>query len=154
MQDDNSEHDGTITITAQELLTARDCEPIICSDGCLVGYAWEPADKPSATMLKHVKEFAANVRLASLVYGNLSPEEKQWMCDGLLQITREIAREGYLTKYGVYTTEDQKHGCVVSFWPIQAEHNGKFRVPRRFEDLIPKKLQPGTRSRPEAAAQC
>lgn len=152
MQDD-TENDGTITINAQELLTAKDCEPIIRSDGCLVGYAWPPGEKPSATMLKHVKDFAGNVRLASLIYGNLSPEEQQWMCDGLLQITQEIANEGYLTKYGVYTTEEQKRGCVVAFWPIQADHDGKFRVPRRFDDLVSKTFQPRAESN-AGAAQC
>jgi hypothetical protein len=152
MQDD-MENDGTITINAQELLTAKDCEPIIRSDGCLVGYAWPPAAKPSATMLKHVKDFVGNVRLAALIYGNLSPEEQRWMCDGLLQITQQIANEGYLTKYGVYTTEEKKRGCVVAFWPIQADHDGKFRVPRRFDDLVPKNFRPRTESNPEAA-QC
>ena len=86
MQDD-TENDGTMTINAHELLTAKDCEPIIRSDGCLVGYAWRLAEKPSPTMLKPVKTFSGTVKLASFIYGNLSPEEQQWMCEGLLPTT-------------------------------------------------------------------
>jgi hypothetical protein len=152
MQDDAENH-GTITINAQELLTARDCDPIIRSDGCLVGYAWPLAEKPSPTMLKHVRNFSGTVRLASFVYGNLSPEEQQWMCDGLLQITQEIAHEGYLTKYAIYTTEEQKRGCVIAFWPIQADHDGKFTVPHRFDDLMRKNFERRAERDPEAA-QC
>lgn len=88
-------NDGTIVISARELLTADDCESIIRSDGCLVGYAWPPAEKPSPAMCEHVKKFAASVRLASLLYGNLGPEEQQWMCEGLRKISQEIAHEGY-----------------------------------------------------------
>ena len=152
MQDDQ-ENDGTITINAHELLTAKDCEPIIRSDGCLVGYAWPPTAKPSATMLKHVKTFSVTVKLASFVYGKLSPEEQQWMCEGLLQIAQEIAHEGYLTKYAIYRTEEQKRGCVIAFCPIQANHNGKFTVPRRFDDLMRKNFERRTERDPEGA-QC
>ena len=152
MQDD-TENDGTMTINAQELLTAKDCDPIIRSDGCLVGYAWPLAEKPSPTMLKHMRSFSGTVKLASFVYGNLSPEEQQLMCEGLLQIAREIAHEGYLTKYAIYTTEEQKRGCVIAFWPIQANHNGKFKVPRRFDDLMRKTFERRAERDPEAA-QC
>ena len=150
MQDDDG-NDGTIVINAQELLTAKDCEPIIRSDACLVGYAWPTAEKPSPAMLKHVKNFAGSVRLAALLYGNLGPDEQQGLCQGLLQISQEIAHEGYLTKYGIYTTEELKRGCVVSFWPIQAPHDGKLRVPRRFDDLISNKFEPRTESAHEVA---
>ena len=140
MQDDDG-NDGTMVINARELLTAADCESIIRCDGCLVGYAWPPAEKPSPAMCEQIKKFATSVRLAALLYGNLGPEEQQWMCEGLRQISREIAHEGYLTKCGIYTTEEQKRGCVVAFWPIQVQHNGKFRVPRRFADLMSKKFK-------------
>ena len=150
MQDDDG-IDGTIVINAQELLTAKDCEPIFRSDGCLVGYAWPTAETPSQAMLKHVKNFAGSVRLAALVYDSLFPEEQQWMCEGLRQISQEIASEGYLTQYGIYTTEELKRGCVVSFWPIQAPHDGRLRVPRRFNDLISNKFEPRTESDHEAA---
>ena len=63
------------------------------------------------------------------------------MCEGLRQISQEIAHEGYLTKWSIYTTQEQKRGCVIAFWPIQVQHNGKFRVPRRFADLISKKFK-------------
>jgi len=116
----------------------------------LVGYAWPPAEKPSPAMCQHMKKFAASVRLAALLYGNLGPEEQQWMCEGLRQISQEIATEGYLTKCGIYTTEEQKRGCVIAFWPIQAQHNGKFRVPRRFADLMSKKFELRTGSDQEA----
>lgn len=152
MQDD-AENDGTMTIISQELLTARDCDPIIRSDGCLVGYAWPLAEKPTPTMLKHVRDFSGNLRLASLVYGNLSPEEQQCMCEGLLQIAHDIANEGYLTKYGIYTTEEQKRGCVIAFCPIQANHNGKFTVPRRFDDLMRKNFERRAQRDP-GPAQC
>jgi hypothetical protein len=145
MQDDDA-NDGTIVINARELLTAKDCEPIIRSDGCLIGYARPTAEKPSPPVLEHAKNFAGTVRLAALVYDSLSPEEQQWMCEGLRQISQEVASEGYLTKYGIYTTEDLKRGGVVSFWPIQAPHDGKLRVPRRFNDLIPNKSEPRTES--------
>ena len=150
MPDDDG-NDGTIVINAKELLTANDCEPIIRSDGCLVGYAWPTAETPSPAMLKHVKNFSGSVRLAALVYDNLSPEEQQWMCEGLRQISPEIASEGYLTQYGIYATEELKRGCVVSFWPSGAPHDGKLRVPRRFDDLISNKFDPSTASDDEAA---
>ena len=140
MQEDD-ENDGTIVIDAQELLTAKDCESIIRADGCQVGYAWSHADKPSLAMLRHVKNFAAN----------LSTEEQQWMCEGLCQVSQEIAHQGYLTKYGTYTTEELKRGCVVSFWPIQVPHDRKLRVPRRFEDLVPTKCAPPTNDDHEGA---
>jgi hypothetical protein len=57
-------------------------------------------------MLNHVKNFAGSVRLAALVYDSLSPEEQPWMCEGLCQISQEIASEGYLTQCGIYTTEE------------------------------------------------
>jgi hypothetical protein len=138
---DHDGNDGTMVINARELLTADDCEQIIRCHGCLVGYAWPPEEKPSPAMCQHVKKFAASVRLAALLYGNLGPEEQQWMCEGLRQISQEIAHEGYLTRCGIYTTEDQKRGCVIGFWPIQVQHNGKFRVPRRFADLMSKKFK-------------
>ena len=138
---DHDGNDGTMVINARELLTADDCESIIRCDGCLVGYAWPPAEKPSPAMCQHMKKFAASVRLAALLYGNLGPEEQQWMCEGLRQISQEIAHEGYLTKWSIYTTQEQKRGCVIAFWPIQAQHNGKFRVPRRFADLMSKKFE-------------
>ena len=50
-----------------------------------------------------------------MLYGTLGPEERRWMCDGLLQISEQIAHDGYLTKYGIYTTEEQKRGCVIAF---------------------------------------
>ena len=150
MRDDDG-NDETIVIDAQELLTEKDCEPIIRSDGCLVGYAWPTAETPSPAMCEHVKKFAASVRLAALLYRNLGPEEQQWMCEGLRQISQEIASEGYLTQYGIYTTEESKRGCVVSFWPIQAPHDGKLRVPRRFDDLLSNKFEPITESDHEAA---
>jgi len=135
MQDDDP-NDTTIVIEAQDLLTARDCESIIRADGCQVGYSWPHSEKPSSALLRHVRNFAGSIRLAALVYDNLSTEEQQWMCQGLCQV--------YLTKYGVYTTEELRRGCVVSFWPIQVPHDGKFRVPRRFEDLVPTKCAPST----------
>jgi hypothetical protein len=138
---DHDGNDGTMVIKARELLTADDCEQIIRCDGCLVGYAWPPEEKPSPAMCQHVKKFAASVRLAALLFGNLGPEEQQWMCEGLRQISEEIAHEGYLTKCAIYTTEEKKRGCVVAFWPIQVQHNGKFRVPRRFADLMSKKFK-------------
>jgi len=138
---DHDRNDGTMVINARELLTADDCEQIIRCDGCLVSYAWPPEEKPSPAMCKRVKKFAASVRLAALLYGNLGPEEQQWMCEGLRQISQEIAHEGYLTKWSIYTTQEQKRGCVIAFWPIQAQHNGKFRVPRRFADLMSKKFK-------------
>jgi len=141
MQEDDG-NDGTIVIEAQELLTANDCESIIRADGCQVGYAWPHADKPSSAMLRHVKNFAGTVRLAALVYDNLSTDEQQWMCQGLCQVSQEIAEQGYLTKYVIYTTEELKRGCVVAFWPIQVPHDGKLRVPRRFADLVPTKCAP------------
>jgi hypothetical protein len=147
---DHDRNDGTMVINARELLTAADCEQIIRSDGCLVGYAWPPDEKPSPAMCEHVKKFAASVRLAALLYANLGPEEQQWMCEGLRQISQEIAREGYLTKCGIYTTQEQKRGCVIAFWPIQAQHNGKFRVPRRFADLMSKRFELRTGSDQEA----
>jgi hypothetical protein len=150
MQDDDG-NDETIVINAKELLTANDCEPIIRSDGCLVGYAWPTAEKPSPAMLKHVKNFAGSVRLAGLVYDSLSSEEQQWMCEGLRQISQEIANDGYLTQYGIYTTEESKRGCVVSFWPSGAPRDGKLRVPRRFDDLLSNKIEPRTESNHEAA---
>ena len=150
MQNDDG-NDGTIVINVQELLTAKDCEPIIRSDGCLVGYAWPTAEKPSPAMLKPVKNFAGSVRLAALVYDSLSSEEQQWMCEGLRQISQEIANDGYLTHYGIYTTEESKRGCVVSFWPSRAPHDGKLRVPRRFDDLLSNKFEPVTESEHEAA---
>jgi len=145
------ENDGTMMIHAQELLTERDCEQIIRCDGCSVGYAWPPAERPSRTMVKHIRDFAGAVRLAALVYGNLSPEEQRWMCDGLLDITGEMANEGYLTKYGVYVTDDEKRGCVVAFWPVHVDHNGEFRVLRLFDDLFPKTSAGGNAGDPEAA---
>ena len=146
----NDENDGTLVIKAQELLTAEDCEPIVRSDGCLVGYAWPAGHKPSPAMREQLKKFGATVRLTALLYGNLGPEEQRWMCDGLLQISQEIAHDGYLTKYGIYTTEEQKRGCVIAFWPIQVPHNGKFRVPRRFADLMSGKFERSTGSDEEA----
>ncbi len=35
---DHDGNDGTMVINARELLTVDDCESIIRSDGCLVGY--------------------------------------------------------------------------------------------------------------------
>ncbi len=70
---DHDGNDGTMVINAHELLTADDCESIIRSDGCLVGYAWPPAEKPSPAMYQHVKKLAASVRLAALLYDNLRP---------------------------------------------------------------------------------
>ena len=148
---DNDANDGTIVIEAEELLTAKDCESIIRADGCQVGYAWPHAQKPSSVMLGHVKNFPGTVRLAALVYDNLSTEEQQWICEGLLQISQKIAGEGYLTKYGIYMTEELKRACVVSFWPIQLPHDGKFRVPRRFDDLVAKKWAPSTNNDYEGA---
>ena len=49
MQDDDGS-DGTMVINARELLTAADCESIIRCDGCSVGYAWPPEEKPSPAM--------------------------------------------------------------------------------------------------------
>ena len=138
---DHDGNDGPTVINARELLTADDCEQIIRCDGCLVGYAWPTAETPSPAMCQHVKKFAASVRLAALLYGNLGPEEQQRMCEGLRQISQEIAHEGYLTKWSIYTTQEQKRGCVIAFWPIQVQHNGKFRVPRRFADLMSKKFK-------------
>ena len=111
----NDENDGTLVIKAQELLTAQDCEPIIRSDGCLVRYAWPAGHKASPAMREQVEKFGATVRLTALLYGTLGPEERRWMCDGLLQISEQIAHDGYLTKYGIYTTEEQKRGCVIAF---------------------------------------
>jgi hypothetical protein len=150
MQDDD-ENDGTIVRDAQELLTAKDCDSIIHADGCQVGYAWPCANKPSSAMLGHVKNFAGTVRLAALVYDVLSTEEQLWLCEGLRQISEEMAGEGYLTKYGVYTTEELNRGCVVLFRPIQVPHDGTLRVPRRFEELVPKKCAPSMNNDHERA---
>jgi hypothetical protein len=140
MQNDDGS-DGTMVINAQELLTAQDCEPILRCDGWLVGYGWVSGQKPSPAIREQVKKFAATVKLAALVYGNLDPEEQLWLCEGLLQISQEIAHEGYLTKYGVYTTEEQKRGCVLEFWPSQVQHCGTFKVSRRYADLMSKKFE-------------
>ena len=116
-----------------------------------MGCAWPIAETPSPAMLKHVKNFAGSVRLAALVYDSLSPDEQQWMCEGLRQISQEIASEGYLTQYGIYATEELKRRCVVSFWPSGAPHDGKLRVPRRFDDLLSNKFEAITESDHEAA---
>jgi hypothetical protein len=116
-----------------------------------VGFAWPPTQKLSPTIREQAKKFAATVKLAALVYDNVDPEEQLWLCEGLLQISQEIASEGYLTKYGVYTTEEQKRGCVLAFWPSQIPHNGKFRVPRRFADPMAKKFERRMGSDHEAA---
>ncbi len=56
----NDENDGTLVIKAQELLTAEDCEPIVRSDGCLVGYAWPAGHKPSPAMREQREEIRCN----------------------------------------------------------------------------------------------
>jgi hypothetical protein len=134
---EHGENDGTMMIQAHELLTVKDCDQIVRADGCLVGYAWPKKEKPSATMVKHMKKFEGTVRLTSSIY-EITPEEgqKQWMCEGILHIVKEIAKEGYLTKYGLYTTEEQKRAVVVAFWPVQLPHHGEFQVPCRMADLI------------------
>jgi hypothetical protein len=147
----SDENNGTLVIQAQELLTEKDCEQIIYCEGCAIGYASPPAERPSQSMAKHIKDFAGTVRLAALVYGNLSPDERRWMCEGVLDISEEIGREGYLTKFGIYRTEDHKRGCVIAFWPAQVSHNGEFRVPRKFDDLVKKNFVCRVASDPEAA---
>lgn len=131
----NTENDGTMLITARELLTVADCEQIIRADGCLVGYKWPEAQKPSPTMLHHVRNFSATIKLTALIYDSM-PDERQWMCNGLLHLVQEIANEGFLTKFSIYRTEEGKQGCVIAFWPIHLLHDNQFRVPRRLDDLV------------------
>jgi hypothetical protein len=140
MQDDDGS-DGTTVIKPQELLTAQGCEPIIRCDGCLVGYGWVSGQEPSPARREQVKKFAAAVKLAASACGNLAPEEQQCLCEGIFQISQEIAHQGYVTKYGVYMTEEQMRGCVIAFWPIQVPDSGKCRVPSRFADLMSKKVE-------------
>ncbi len=124
---DHDGNDETMVINAQrELLTADDCESIIRSDGCLVGYAWPTAEKPSPAMCQHMKKFAASVRLAALLYGNLGPEEQQIELD-VRRVASDLQgnsaqRDGYLSE--VRRLHDRgaeaRLRAVAFTWPIQA----------------------------------
>jgi hypothetical protein len=130
----NLENDRTMLIPTSELLTTRECDQIIRSHECLIGYQWPPNERPSAIMVQHLKKFLTTLRFTANIYGQAS-DVQEYLCDGLLHVVKEIASEGYLTEYAVYTTEEQIQVCVIAFWPVQLPRDHTFRVPRRFEDL-------------------
>jgi hypothetical protein len=128
-----NENNGTLVIATQELLTIQDLDRVLRADRCCLAYAWPGKEAPSSAMLRLRQDFAGMLQLSAILYPQI--EDREILAEGLLRYVGEIAKEGYLMKYAVYTTEEKKQGCVIDLWPARLPYNNQIRVPSRLSDL-------------------
>lgn len=140
-QPDNND-ERLMVIPSRELLTLTDCKELMLSEGCAMALPSPPGEpeEQKLAMRSHMSNFKGTLRFAALIHRDEQMPDRvelsESLLKGLLKIVADVGKLGYLTRYAVYTTEEQKRGCVVGFWPVHMPHDGYLQVPRRMEDLV------------------
>lgn len=140
-QPDNND-ENLMVIPSRELLTLTDCKQLVQCEGWSIALPTPEGDPPELklAMRLQLKNFKGTLRFAVLIYRNERMSDRAEICEGLLRglldIVQAVGKLGYLTRYAIYTTEEQKRACVVGFWPVRLPHDGYLQVPRRMDDLL------------------
>lgn len=132
------ENDGSLIVQAQPWRTEEDCNRITRTDGWLLMLSERRNHAPSKALCRHLANLGGSLKLAHLLIRNAAPDAHRdaWMFHGLVRMVEDIGAEGYVVKYAVYTTEEKLQACLIGVLPAREPHDGKFRVPVRFDDLI------------------